>query len=88
MKTGNLEIQKVSFNCSSHSRCLNPDFQPLLIIDKKVIPVAQLSTLNPDVIVSINILKGENALFLYGARAKDGVIIITTKCTVPGTPFL
>ncbi len=38
-----------------------------------------LSTLNPDDIESINILKGSNAAALYGSQGSNGVIIITTK---------
>ena len=35
--------------------------------------------INPDDIASISVLKGGAAAALYGQRAKDGVIIITTK---------
>ncbi|MDO4707880.1 MAG: SusC/RagA family TonB-linked outer membrane protein [Porphyromonadaceae bacterium] len=38
-----------------------------------------LSTINPDDIASVNILKGANAAALYGSDAANGVIIITTK---------
>lgn len=38
-----------------------------------------LSTLNPDDIASMTILKGPNAAALYGSSANNGVIIITTK---------
>ena len=38
-----------------------------------------LSSINPDDIVSMNILKGAAASALYGSRAKDGVIMITTR---------
>lgn len=37
------------------------------------------SSINPDDIESMTILKGAPAAALYGARAKDGVIMITTK---------
>ena len=37
------------------------------------------SSINPDDIESITILKGAPAAALYGSRAKDGVIMITTK---------
>jgi TonB-linked SusC/RagA family outer membrane protein len=48
------------------------------------------SDINPDDIESINILKGAAASALYGARAANGVIMITTKkgakakTTIPG----
>lgn len=38
-----------------------------------------LSDLNPDDIESINVLKGPSAAALYGSRASNGAIIITTK---------
>lgn len=38
-----------------------------------------LSTINPDDIASVNILKGANAAALYGSDAANGVIVITTK---------
>ena len=38
-----------------------------------------LSSLNPDDIESMTVLKGATASALYGSRAKDGVVMITTK---------
>jgi TonB-linked SusC/RagA family outer membrane protein len=38
-----------------------------------------LSSINPDDIESMTILKGATAAALYGSRAKDGVMMITTK---------
>jgi TonB-dependent SusC/RagA subfamily outer membrane receptor len=38
-----------------------------------------MSSINPDDIESIQVLKGANAAALYGARAANGVINITTK---------
>ncbi|WP_394340938.1 SusC/RagA family TonB-linked outer membrane protein [Pleomorphovibrio marinus] len=38
-----------------------------------------LNSINPDNIESMTVLKGGAASALYGARAKDGVIMITTK---------
>lgn len=38
-----------------------------------------LSTINPDDIASMTVLKGPNAAALYGSSANNGVIIITTK---------
>jgi TonB-linked SusC/RagA family outer membrane protein len=38
-----------------------------------------LSSINPDDIENMTILKGAPAAALYGSRAKDGVIMITTK---------
>ncbi|WP_218129579.1 SusC/RagA family TonB-linked outer membrane protein [Kriegella aquimaris] len=38
-----------------------------------------LSSINPDDVADMTILKGAAASALYGSRAKDGVIMITTK---------
>ncbi len=38
-----------------------------------------LGSLNPDDIESMTVLKGATASALYGSRAKDGVVMITTK---------
>ncbi|HKJ31488.1 MAG TPA: SusC/RagA family TonB-linked outer membrane protein, partial [Balneolales bacterium] len=38
-----------------------------------------ISDINPDDIASISVLKGPNAAALYGSRASNGVVLITTK---------
>ncbi|HVI46104.1 MAG TPA: SusC/RagA family TonB-linked outer membrane protein [Chitinophaga sp.] len=38
-----------------------------------------LSTINPDDIESINVLKGASASALYGSQGSNGVVLITTK---------
>ena len=38
-----------------------------------------LSSINPDDIEEMTVLKGATAAALYGSRAKDGVVMITTK---------
>lgn len=42
-------------------------------------PGSALNDINPDDIESMSILKGANAAALYGSRATNGVIVITTK---------
>lgn len=43
-----------------------------------------LQSINPDDVESMTILKGAAAAALYGSRAKDGVIMITTKTRLKG----
>ncbi|HBS88347.1 MAG: hypothetical protein A2W91_17480 [Bacteroidetes bacterium GWF2_38_335] len=43
-----------------------------------------ISDINPDDIESISVLKGASASALYGSRASNGVILITTKKGVAG----
>ena len=45
----------------------------------KVSTISPLSTINPADIVSMEILKDASATAIYGSRATNGVIIITTK---------
>ena len=42
--------------------------------------------LNPNDVESVSVLKGASATALYGLRAANGAIIITTKSGQPGTP--
>lgn len=73
---------------------LNGDNQPLYVINGVPIINANrsnpgtyggldggdgLSSINPDDIESISVLKGGTAAALYGSRAANGVILITTK---------
>ncbi|MFI1772595.1 SusC/RagA family TonB-linked outer membrane protein [Thalassobellus citreus] len=54
----------------------NGDSRPLILVDGNVIE--DLSVLNPNDIESMNILKDATA-GIYGVRAANGVILITTK---------
>lgn len=56
----------------------NGDASPLVVIDG--IPVDQgFETLNPSDIESVNVLKDASSAAIYGSRAANGVILITTK---------
>jgi TonB-dependent starch-binding outer membrane protein SusC len=70
--------------------------QPLYVIDGVLMGSEQnlswigspaengLSSINPNDIESINILKDASATAIYGARGANGVVIITTKKGKPG----
>jgi len=47
---------------------------------------SRLNDINPNDIESVNILKGASAAALYGSRAANGVIVITTKDGKSGKP--
>ena len=51
--------------------------KPLVLVDGKV--VADMNSVSPDRIASIDVLKGEGAVKLYGSEGKNGVIVVTTK---------
>ena len=51
----------------------------LYIIDGKEMASGSMNDVNPNTIQSINVLKGETAVKLYGEKGKNGVIVIITK---------
>lgn len=58
---------------------------PLVVIDGVPSELADLQTIAPQDIASIDVLKDGSAAAIYGSRATAGVIIITTKKGRPGT---
>ncbi|SHJ62815.1 SusC/RagA family TonB-linked outer membrane protein [Pseudozobellia thermophila] len=61
---------------------------PLIVVDGVPLISASFSTINPKDIASIDILKDASATAIYGARAANGVVIITTKKGEVGKPQL
>src|SRR6185312_5685694 len=57
---------------------ITQDNSPLYVVDGIVVDNA-LSTLSPQDIESIDVLKDASATAIYGARGANGVVIITTK---------
>ncbi|MCS2930654.1 SusC/RagA family TonB-linked outer membrane protein [Bacteroides ovatus] len=60
---------------------------PLLILDGMMF-YGELSEINPDDIGQIDVLKDASAAAIYGAKAANGVIIITTKKGKRGKPVI
>lgn len=58
---------------------INSGTEPLWIIDGIAVDGDGMSTLNPNDIASINVLKDASATAIYGSRGSNGVIIVTTK---------
>ena len=52
---------------------------PLFILDGVPVSSADFNTLNPSDIESISVLKDASSTSIYGARAANGVVVITTK---------
>ena len=67
---------------------LTGDNEPLYVIDG--IPVSSniMSSISPQDIQSIDVLKDASAAAIYGSRGANGVIIITTKRGKSGKPTL
>lgn len=53
--------------------------KPIIIIDGKETSSEEMNKVNPDSIEKVEVLKGTSAKEKFGDKAKNGVIIITTK---------
>ncbi|WP_256536668.1 SusC/RagA family TonB-linked outer membrane protein [Mucilaginibacter aquariorum] len=62
---------------------MTTDYQPLFVIDGLPI-TGSINNINPDEIETLTVLKDASATALYGSRAANGVILITTKHARPG----
>lgn len=58
---------------------INASNEPLIILDGIYINTTSYNMLNPNDIEDISILKDASAQAIYGSRAANGVIVITTK---------
>jgi TonB-linked outer membrane protein, SusC/RagA family len=61
--------------------------EPLIIVDGMMF-FGEMSEINPDDIGQIDVLKDGSAAAIYGAKAANGVIIITTKKGKLGKPVV
>jgi TonB-linked SusC/RagA family outer membrane protein len=60
--------------------------EPLYVVDG--VPTTDVSGLNASDIASMSILKDASSSAIYGARAANGVVLITTKRGVANTPVV
>ena len=58
---------------------INSGTAPLYILDGVAISSRDFNTINPSDIESLSVLKDASSTSIYGARAANGVIVITTK---------
>ena len=90
-KVAGVQIQNPSGQPGSSSRIqirgtssLTGGSAPLLVIDGTPMPSADLNTINSNDIASIEILKDAASAAIYGSRAANGVVLVTTKRGVSG----
>ncbi len=76
---GNLEIRGVN--------TLKTSSYPLIVVDGVIYPGA-LEDINPNDIESIDVLKDASSAAVFGARAANGVIMITIKKGQQGKPVI
>jgi len=60
-------------------RSLTGKNDPLLVLDGVQMDIKYLSSLNPNDIDNVSVLKGPGAAAIYGPDARNGVIVVSTK---------
>lgn len=69
-------------------RSLTGNNSPLLVVDNIPTPLSYISTLNPNDVQDVNILKGASAAAVYGPDGVNGVILVRTKRGSSGKPVI
>ncbi len=64
---------------------ISADSSPLVVVDGYPVPDG-LSFVNPQDVESIEVLKDAASASIYGSRAANGVILVTTKSGMPDKP--
>jgi TonB-linked SusC/RagA family outer membrane protein len=60
-------------------RSLTGNNQPLLVVDGVPMALGFISSLNPNDVSDVTVLKGNTAAALYGQDGSNGVIVVTTR---------
>ncbi|MFD2161692.1 SusC/RagA family TonB-linked outer membrane protein [Paradesertivirga mongoliensis] len=60
-------------------RSLTGNNDPLLVLDGVPTQLSYLSSINPNDIANVSVLKGSSSAGIYGSDARNGVIVVTTK---------
>lgn len=68
------------------NRSIMSNNQALIVVDGVQVDNAYLARINPNDIESFTVLKGASASAIYGSNASNGVLVVTTKRGVRGTP--
>jgi TonB-linked SusC/RagA family outer membrane protein len=69
-------------------RSLTGNNQPMLILDGVPIGLGYLSSINPNDIADVTVLKSSSATAVYGSDGVNGAIIVTTKRGTRGRPVI
>jgi TonB-linked SusC/RagA family outer membrane protein len=85
-KVSGLNISTVSSGVTEEAkinirgiRSLTGNNSPMLVVDGAPTPLGYLSSIPPDDVQSLNVLKSAASAAVYGPDAVNGVIVITTK---------
>lgn len=72
-------IVVTGYRTQSDTIKLRGNVKPLIIIDNQESTQEELNKLNPENIASISVLKDSSSTEIYGAKGKDGTILVITK---------
>lgn len=61
------------------NRSIDGNNNALMVVDGIPIPGSNITSINPDDIEFITVLRGASAAALYGSQAGNGVLVVTTK---------
>ncbi len=64
----------------------DPKKEPLIYVDGKITDYKTMRAIGPDLIESINVLKGEHAIAKYGEKGKNGALELSLKKGDTKTP--
>ncbi|HMI59312.1 MAG TPA: SusC/RagA family TonB-linked outer membrane protein, partial [Puia sp.] len=59
---------------------------PLIVVDGVPMDIGNSTSLNPETIDHVEVLKDASAAAIYGSRGSNGVVLITTKRGISGKP--
>jgi len=78
-KVPGLEVQSAQSITIRGTKSLSGNSNPLYIVNGSIMEAADFSKLDPNSIASVDVLKNENAVALYGSMASNGAIVVTLK---------
>lgn len=78
-KAPGLNVQSTQSFMIRGSNSLSGNSNPLYIVNGSIMQAADFSKLDPNSIASVDVLKNENAVALYGSMASNGAIVVTLK---------
>lgn len=67
----------INVNCSSEK--VGTDNEPLVVLNGRVVELAEMSALSSDKVISVTVLKGLAAVEAWGDRGRNGVVIMEVK---------
>ncbi|WBV61175.1 hypothetical protein PFY12_03415 [Chryseobacterium camelliae] len=73
------KLDKKEIRIGGARSTLKEEEKPVVVLDGKIVDLKELQQTDPDSIETIHILKDASIMALYGPKAQNGVIVVTTK---------